>query len=127
MKHILLVEPDRVLSNTYEEILKRAGLSVAKAVSAAGAVSLCEDQIPDLIVLELQLHGHSGVELLHELRSYPEWQHIPVLLHTYVPKQKLNKFEAAFKTMGIAGYAYKPTTSLSQFVRLIEEYAAVSV
>lgn len=127
MKKLLLVEPDRSLADTYTETFKNAGYKVDVSTSAAMAVSLCEKTIPDLIVLELQLQGHSGVEFLHELRSYSEWQNIPVVLHTYVPEAKLVKFNKSFKTLGIIGYAYKPATSLKQLVGIVNEHTLATV
>ena len=121
MIHILIIDADKTLRGTYAKALEKAGYSVAVAPSAQAAIGLCEEHIPDVIVLELQLQGHSGVEFLHELRSYPEWLHIPVLLQTLVPSKDLDGFEKAFKSMGIAGYAYKPETTLKKLVDIISD------
>lgn len=123
MKHVLVVDADRQLRSVYISALEAAGFTAVGAVSAQAAVGQCESKLPNVIILELQLQGHSGVELLHELRSYPEWQHIPVILQTMVPRKALERFDDAFKTMGIVAYAYKPETSLKKLISLVKDLA----
>ena len=127
MKHVLLVDADVRLRKTYASALETAGFSVAQAASAQSAIGLCETATPDIIVLDLQLAEHSGLEFLQELRSYSEWGSIPVLLHTMVPVQNLQNLDEAFKTFGIAGYAYKPETSLKKLVSLVEDSLQLKV
>jgi DNA-binding response OmpR family regulator len=121
MSHVLIVDADRRLRSAYSRALEAEDHVVAQAASAQAAIGACEDKKPDIIVLELQLQGHSGVEFLQELRSYPEWNAVPVLLHTFVPRESLQNFDQAFKTYGIVGYTYKPDTSLKKLVSLVEE------
>lgn len=121
MSHILVIDADKRLRDTYIAALEMAGYSATGTASAQASIGACEDRAPDLILLELQLQGHSGVEFLHEFRSYPEWQSIPVVLHTMVPRADLRDFEQAFEAMGIKDYAYKPETSLKKLVSLVSD------
>lgn len=127
MKQILIVDADRTLSATFATYLEAQGASVGLAVSAQSAVLVCEEKTPDIIILELQLVGHSGVEFLHELRSYAEWQHIPVLLHTNIPERDLTGFDEAFETLGVVGYLYKPDTSLKKLHEKVQDMIAEHV
>ncbi len=127
MKHVLIIEPDSSLRKTYSTALEKAGFSVAGTADAQKAIGLCETRAPDVIVLELQLRAHSGVEFLHELRSYTEWQSIPVILHTFVPFTQLAGFKNAFKTLKITDYAFKPETSLKKLVALVEDGVLVKL
>jgi CheY-like chemotaxis protein len=127
MKHILVIDPDKSLCGAYVSALESAGYSAAGVAGAESAIGICEEHKPDVIILELQLQGHSGVEFLHELRSYPEWQGIPVILHSMVPSKNLERFKQAFNNLGVVGCAYKPETSLAKLVDLVEEATAVKV
>lgn len=127
MKHVLVVDADASLRKLTKAAFERAGLSIATASSAERAIAHCEEQQPDVIVLDLQLRGHSGVELLHELRSYPEWQQIPVVLYTGVPKTALAGFEPAFTLMGIQGYYYKPETTFRKLSETVLDLIAQEV
>ncbi|MBA3758645.1 response regulator [Candidatus Saccharibacteria bacterium] len=125
--HVLVIDSDKALRNFYVSTIEVAGYTAVGAASAQSAIGSCEDHCPDVVVLELQLHGHSGVEFLHELRSYPEWQNIPVILHTVVPSKDLHGFEQALKNMRIVAYAYKPETSLKKLVSLINDSVKTAV
>ena len=126
MAHILLIEPDRVLATTYFESLSAAGHNVMIAVGAQTAVMTADRQLPDVIVLELQLVEHSGIEFLYELRSYPEWQNIPVILHTQVPPAEFNDTAKIMRQeLGVQDYLYKPHTTLKQLLIAIQEQLPV--
>lgn len=121
MMSVLLIEPDKLLAQTYQKALKEAGIGVQWEASAQNAVMAIDKKRPDLIVLELQLTGHNGVEFLHELRSQHDWQDIPVLLHTLVPITDLQLTPALQGQLGIVGYLYKPQTSLKHLVETIKK------
>lgn len=121
---VLLIEPDKVLANTYSQYLHGEGNEVNTAHNAQSAVHSADESKPDIVVLELQLAGHSGVEFLYEFRSYPEWQDIPVILHTMVPPQSLTISELLIDQLRIAGYLYKPSTSLRKLNSTLGEVLA---
>jgi DNA-binding response OmpR family regulator len=119
--NILLIEPDIVLGRTYEAALTVAGHSVLTGGHAQDAIRLADTQQPDLILLELQLPGHSGIEFLYEFRSYAEWRKIPIILHTMVAPHILEQQSLHFSSLGIISYLYKPATNLHQLVRTVDE------
>src|SRR5665213_2102299 len=97
MARILLIEPDRRLAETYAKALVAAGHKVTARAGAQSAITAADGAKPDLVILELQLIEHSGVEFLYEFRSYPEWQDIPVLIHSGVPA---GEFTDSWQIMG---------------------------
>lgn len=114
---ILLIEPDKLLASTYRQALEFAGHAVDHALSGQGAIGLADETTPDLVILEMQLPAQNGIAFLQEFRSYAEWQHIPVLLHTYVTPQGLEHIAETLKReYGIVGWLYKPQTPLQQLV-----------
>lgn len=124
---ILLIEPNVLLEATYKTALQRAGHEVVSCPGAQEAVFLLDAGDIEIIVLELQLRGHSGVEFLYEMRSYPEWQNIPVLLHTLVANEGLAMQQERFDFLGITHYLYKPTTSLRQLTRAVDEASLIRI
>lgn len=119
--NVLLIEPNIVLSRTYSAALSEVGHSVMAAQSAQSAIHASDEQIPDCIILELQLSSHSGVEFLYELRSYTEWRDIPVIVHSLVPPESLALTSDKKQQLGIAEYLYKPATRLSKLTAAVEE------
>jgi DNA-binding response OmpR family regulator len=85
MARILLLEPDQVLAEAYRQALQQQGHSVVLSTSAQTAVLVADDHRPDLVILELQLVEHSGIEFLYEFRSYADWQDIAVIIQSQVP------------------------------------------
>lgn len=125
MAQILLLEPDRLLARSYRQCLEQVGHTVHWINDAQTALGILDDNTIDLVVLELQLTGHNGVEFLYEFRSYPDWDHIPVLLHTNVPVHHPGLGRAFWGELGIVEYRYKPQTSLKQLVERVTRHLPV--
>lgn len=128
MAHILLVEPDRLLAEMYLEALMSAGYGVIVCAGAQTAIQAADEQRPDLVILELQLVEHSGVEFLYEFRSYPDWQAVPVLVQSSIPPEEFqDNRQVLQRELGVAAYLYKPQTSLQQLVRTVNRQLVISV
>lgn len=120
MARILLIEPDRLLAKHYLSALQAAGHTVTVCLSGQDGIQAADQATPELVILELQLKGHNGVEFLYEFRSYHEWQQIPVLVHSLVPEQALSGISTV-PLLGINSYLYKPTTSLAKLIQAVDE------
>lgn len=121
MAHVLLIEPDRVLADTYKRGLEVSGHSVVMCASAQSAIFAADEIRPDLVIMELQLIGHSGIEFLYEFRSYSEWQSIPVIIHSQVPPAEFSESWTILKdALKIEEYLYKPSTSFAALSRSIK-------
>lgn len=124
MAEVLLVEPDVVLAASYQKALMHAGHSVHIAHSAQNAVAVADQYTPDIIVMELQLSGHSGIEFLYEFRSYPEWQTIPVVAQSFIPEREFAASKHLLsRELGVKTYLYKPKTSLQQLTQAVNQLA----
>lgn len=117
MSRILLIEPDLVLAEAYRQALGADGHQVICCASAQAGIISADQHPPNLVILELQLIEHSGIEFLYEFRSYPEWQDIPVILHTLVPPAEFNDNRQLLRDqLNVADYLYKPQTSLRELL-----------
>lgn len=124
MATILLLEPDAQLATAYMRALQAAGHTVHWRTDAQAALSVVDDHAPELVVLDFHLPNHNGVEFLYEIRSYPDCDHIPVLLHTMVPQEHPGLGRDLWSQLGICGYLYKPQTSLEQLVSQVTRLTA---
>jgi DNA-binding response OmpR family regulator len=123
---ILLIEPDRVLAEIYRQALLATGHTVVCCASAQAGIISADQHRPDLVILELQLVEHSGIEFLYELRSYPDWQDIPVIIHTHVPPGEFTANRRLLKEqLGVASYIYKPTASLKELLAGVQKHLPV--
>lgn len=122
MANVLMLEPDAVLADTYRQLFELAGYQVRRAVSAQDAVFQVDELRPDVILVEIQLVAHSGIEFLYELRSYSDWQHIPVLIHSCIPPIEFEDSMELLKNMlHVHQYLYKPQTTLQALLRAVRE------
>jgi DNA-binding response OmpR family regulator len=121
MAQILLLEPDIVLSNIYIKALEQVGHKVSPVFDAQAAINVIDNLSPDLVILELQLPIHNGVEFLYELRSYAEWQKTPVIVQSFVPPSEFKSTPSLWRGLGIVTYLYKPRTSLQQLLNSVQE------
>ncbi len=117
--HVLLLEPDRLLAQIYERALQAAEHNVTAVRSAQAAVHAADQQQPDVVVMELQLPIHNGVEFLYEFRSYSEWLHIPIIIQSFVPPHDYAAAATLQRELGIQRFLHKPATSLRQLVSVI--------
>lgn len=125
MSHILLIEPNTLLAESYTQALQHAGHTVTHVAGAQTGIDAADKQTPDIVVTELHLPGHSGIEFLHEFRSYAEWTKVPVVLNTVLTAVQLAPaVDALHRDLGIREVLYKPRTSLQDLVRVAREYTA---
>ena len=120
MSNILLVEADKLLGDITSEALRRGGHQVYVAQSADQALQTLDDQSVDLIILDLQLPLHNGVEFLYDIRSYGDWQHKPVIIHSAIDRE-LFVTSPALHDLGVVTYLQKPYTSLAEICRAVED------
>jgi CheY-like chemotaxis protein len=122
MANILMLEPDAVLAGTYRQAFEHMGHTVRRSVSAQDAVFQVDEHEPDVILVEIQMTAHSGIEFLYELRSYAEWQDIPVIIHSCIPPSEFEESMVLLRDMlKVSHYLYKPQTTLQTLLRAVRE------
>jgi two-component system response regulator VicR len=82
---ILLVDDDRELIDLLAFALKRAGLEPIAAHDALAAVRVFDERQPDLAVLDINLSGSSGLEVLKDLRRRSQ---LPIIMLTALDSEE---------------------------------------
>src|SRR5216117_726543 len=104
--HRILVvddEPDITALVAYH--LAKEGYRVTTAGTGADALRSAREEQPDLVVLDLMLPGHSGFEVLTELRRGEETHNVGVLLLT-ARKEEPDRIKGL--SLGADDYLSKP-------------------
>ncbi|MGD9022329.1 MAG: response regulator [Deltaproteobacteria bacterium] len=78
MNKILIVDDEEVIRMLYGEELEDEGYEVITTGSGYGLVGLIEEEKPDLIILDIKMAEHDGLDLLQDIRK--EFYNIPVIL-----------------------------------------------
>lgn len=111
---ILLLEPNRMLAQQYIRYLEKEGFEVTWCENAQDGIATADELHPDLVIVELLLAGHSGIEFLYEYRSYADWLNIPVIILSGINQSSSGVASITLKELGVAAYLYKPETSLDK-------------
>jgi CheY-like chemotaxis protein len=75
---VLLVDDDAAARRSVQRVLEHQGFSVASVSGALTALQELAERRYDIVVADLLMPGHSGVDLLREIRrDYPR---VPVIL-----------------------------------------------
>jgi DNA-binding response OmpR family regulator len=79
---VLVVDDERQTARLLEFILSKEGYRVARAADGPQALTAAGDFHPDAVLLDLQLPGLSGLEVLRRLRADPANAGLVVLVLT---------------------------------------------
>lgn len=102
---ILIVEDTPANMTLATLILEKGGYAVLQADNAAAGIALARSALPDLILMDIQLPGMSGLEATRILKDDPATRAIPVIAMTaFAMKGDEEKMLAA----GCDGYLAKP-------------------
>ena len=69
---LLIIEPDIVFGDSLVSFLNHQDFDCRLVTTAQKGIEAIDNFKPDMIILEIQLSVHSGIEFLYELRSYDE-------------------------------------------------------
>ena len=79
---MLIVEDDYATREMYEYALRMAGLNVVIAADGFAALRVIDQEVPDVIVLDLDLPHVSGIDVHAEVMAHAETRITPVIVVT---------------------------------------------
>jgi two-component system, sensor histidine kinase and response regulator len=85
MKLILLIDDDEGIRFSFGETLRSRGHRVIEADSGEAGLELAREQMPDLILTDINMPGGDGQMLLQHIRADPELRGTQVVLMTGRP------------------------------------------
>jgi two-component system, cell cycle response regulator DivK len=104
-------------------LLEAGGFELDTAADARQAMSCIARSKPDLILLDIQLPGIDGAELVRRLKAEPSTQRIVVVAFT---AYAMPGDEARFLAAGFDGYVAKPI-EVATFVRTVSSFVRAPV
>ena len=81
-QHVLLIEDEPNIAEAIRFILSRDGWRVSTHDDGMDAVAQVQALRPDILILDVMLPGHSGYDILTELRKLSGFAELPVLMLT---------------------------------------------
>ena len=111
MSGLVLVVEDNVKNmKLFRDVLQARGYETFEAGTGDDAVELATAQVPDLVLMDIELPGTDGVEALGRLRADDRTAAIPVLALT---AQAMHGDRERFLAAGFDGYMSKPVDVLA--------------
>jgi CheY-like chemotaxis protein len=117
---ILIVEDNEKNRKLARDVLAHRGYRVAEAETGEDGVRLAGELRPDLVLMDIQLPGMSGIEALRQLRVDPATRDIPVMA---VTASAMTHDRQKIMAAGFDGYQSKPI-SVRPFVDAVGELLA---
>ncbi|MFZ3208610.1 MAG: sigma-54 dependent transcriptional regulator [Geobacteraceae bacterium] len=96
---ILVVDDEHLIRWSLEQNLKKQGYEVVTAASGEDALRLVRDEQPDLVLLDIQLPGINGLEVLEKIKEIDE-EIIVVMVTAH------GGLETAINAMRLGAYDY---------------------
>ena len=114
-QRILVVDDEPDITALVAYHLAKEGYRVTTAGTGADALRSAREERPDMVVLDLMLPGHSGFEVLAELRRRDETREVGVLLLT-ARKDEPDRIKGL--SLGADDYLAKPFSPKELVLRL---------
>lgn len=120
MTRVLLVEDEDLLRNSLDHLLRRAGLQVHAVRTAAEALLLPPDFVPDVLVTDWLLPGDcDGIQLAHRLR-----QSLPDLRVIVITGLLARDARGDIERDGVVSVCMEKPFLFAQLLEVIERTAA---
>jgi DNA-binding response OmpR family regulator len=105
MARILVADDDVDIRELVEFKLSTLGHDIVAVSDGAAAIDACQQQRPDLAVLDVMMPGMSGLDAVRAIRADPGLSGLPVILLT--ARAQENDLETGFDS-GADDYITKP-------------------
>ncbi len=107
MGSVLVIDDNHQTANALVQMLKVLGLEARPAYGVSPAMTLLTHMLPDLVLLDINMPGLSGLEVLAYLRREPRLHGVPVVIITAdeQPETRQQALQA-----GAQGFLLKPIT-----------------
>lgn len=113
---VLVVEDNELNMRLFCDLLGAYGFTTYQCRDGAKAVEIARKELPDLIIMDIQLPEVSGLDITRWLKDDAKVAHIPVLAVTAFA---MRADEQRVREAGCEGYLSKPI-QIASFIRAVE-------
>lgn len=118
MSVILIVEDNDLNLKLFKDLLEAHGHTTFDTKDGHEAIRLAQEEMPELILMDIQLPEISGLEITKRLKNDDELKHIPIIAVTaFAMKDDEEKILSA----GCEAYISKPI-SIAPFLETVERF-----
>jgi len=81
-KTILIVEDNALNMKLFNDLLETNGYEILQSMDGSDVLDIVADKSPDLIIMDIQLPGRSGLDLTKDIKGNASYKHIPIVAVT---------------------------------------------
>ncbi len=100
-------EPDNI--GVVQLVMQYSGAQVRVADNGFACLALMEQAVPTVLLIDIQMPGMTGYELLRRIREHPVWRHVPAVA---VTAHAMVGDEERILSFGFDGYIPKPIEAM---------------
>src|SRR5574337_1276688 len=117
-KNVMVVEDNEKNRKLMRVVLKAKGYNVIEATTGEEALSLLKGNIPDIILMDIQLPGIDGITLVKQIKADALTKDIPIIA---VTAYAMKGDEQKILETGCNAYVSKPINT-QELPLIIEKY-----
>jgi len=117
-KTILIVEDNELNMKLFNDLLQSYGYEVMQLTDGVEVLDVTQKHCPDLIVMDIQLPGRSGLEIIKDLKADEGLKHIPIVAVTAFA---MKGDEENIRAAGCDDYVSKPI-SIPLFLETVAKH-----
>ncbi len=102
---VMVVDDSITVRRVTERLLERNGMRVVTARDGVEAVTLLQEQVPDIMLLDIEMPRMDGYEVASHVRNDPRLRHIPIVMIT---SRVGDKHRSRAFDIGVDHYLGKP-------------------
>ncbi|WP_309735441.1 response regulator [Chamaesiphon sp. OTE_75_metabat_556] len=121
---VTIVDDDRLLLEGVRSLLSARGMIVTTLSEPSRFWEILESSTPDLLILDLDMPTHDGIELCRAVRTDPHWAKLPILsLTAHTAALASDRVFAA----GADDFVTKPVVDATLVTRIINRLERIGI
>jgi CheY-like chemotaxis protein len=121
MHKILIVDDMRRFLDLEKSFLKRAECRILTALTGLEAIKVAKTEMPDIIMLDVEMPEMNGIEATRILKNDPQTKHIPIVIFT-----ALDNIESQARKAGCDDFHRKPMDE-DKFLRVVQAFVPLKI
>ena len=101
----MVVDDSLTVRKVTGDLLRKKGIRVILAKDGVDALEQLQNELPDILLVDLEMPRMNGFELVEHVRNTPKFSHLPVVMIT---SRTAEKHQETARALGVNAYLGKP-------------------
>ncbi|VUD67536.1 Chemotaxis protein CheA [Thalassocella blandensis] len=124
VKTVMVVDDSVTVRKVTTRFLEREGFDVITAKDGVDAIRVLQEQVPDLMLLDIEMPRMDGFEVARTIRTTQRWEHLPIIMITSRTGDKHREHALSLGVDKYLGKPYQEDLLLENIAELLERAKA---